>query len=76
MDHNDIDRLEAKVDKLTDAMTGLVLFIERQAVQATTLADHGKRIRETEQKLAAWINRGIGAWGIAAVAFSAYRAFT
>jgi len=73
----DFHRLENKVDKLTDAVLRLILLEERQSAQ-------GERIGVVEQKLAVnestlvrvdskverWINRGIGAWGIAVVLFA------
>lgn len=73
----DFNRLESKVDKLTDAVLRLILLEERQSAQ-------GERIGVVEQKIAVnestlsrvdskverWINRGIGAWGVAAVLFA------
>lgn len=73
----DFNRLESKVDKLTDAVLRLVLVEERQSAQ-------GERIGLVEQKIAVnestlvridskverWINRGIGAWGVAVVLFA------
>jgi hypothetical protein len=73
----DFQRLEAKVDKLTDAVMRLVLIEERQTTQ-------GERIGAVEQRVSAaetliesndrllhrWINRGVGAWGVALVVFA------
>ncbi len=73
----DFNRLESKVDKLTDAVLRLILLEERQSAQ-------GERIGIVEQKIAVnesttaridskverWINRGIGAWGVAVVLFA------
>lgn len=75
--NDDFIRLESKVDKLTDAVMRLVLLEERQTNQ-------GERIGAVEQRVAAneiatnkvdakverWINRGIGAWAVAAVIFT------
>lgn len=77
MSDEDFRRLESKVDKLTDAVTKLVLVEERQANQ-------GARIGSVEQKVAAidaallkvdrtvhmWINRGIGVWALVVVLFA------
>lgn len=74
---NDFRRLEDKVDKLTDAVMRLVLVEERQS-------NMSERISVAEQKIAAceasftrvdskverWVNRGIGAWAVAAVLFT------
>lgn len=77
LSQEDFNRLENKVDKLTDAVLRLILLEERQSAQ-------GERIGVVEQKIAVneatliridskverWINRGIGAWGIAVVLFA------
>jgi uncharacterized protein YigA (DUF484 family) len=74
-----LERLENKVDKLTDAVTQLVRVEERQI-------NHGVRIGEVEHKLALthnnvvmvekkvdqWINRGIGLWSVAIVLWTLY----
>lgn len=74
-----LERLEHKVDKLTDAVTQLVRVEERQI-------NHGVRIGEVEHKLALtqqhvttvekkvdqWINRGIGLWSVAIVLWTVY----
>lgn len=70
---NDLHRLEEKVDVLTDAVTKLVLFEERQSVQALAIKSLTDRLEATEQKLAMWINRGMGVWGVAAAAVAVYR---
>ncbi len=78
----DFGRVEEKVDKLTEAVSKLVLFEERQAMQ-------GQRIGKVEERLAAaeaaasaidrkvdsWINRGIGGWAIVITVWSLYQAF-
>jgi hypothetical protein len=77
MTDDDFRRLEGKVDKLGDAIQRLILIEERQSSQ-------GERIGRVEQRVAAvetatsktdrmvqmWINRGIGVWGLAVVAFT------
>lgn len=68
-------RLENKVDSLTDAITKLVLFEERQSVQALAISAIVTRVTITEQKLDMWINRGIGVWALAMTAFTFYKAY-
>lgn len=77
MTDDDFKRLEGKVDKLSDAVTKLVLVEERQTNQ-------GERIGRVEQRVAAveastaktdkvlhqWINRGIGVWAVVLVLFT------
>lgn len=77
MTDDDFRRLEGKVDKLSDAVTKLVLVEERQTNQA-------ERIGKVEQKIASldtahtkldrtvhmWINRGVGVWALAVAIFS------
>ena len=48
---NDLYRIESKVDDLTQAVTKLVLFEERQTVQAISIAALTLRVASTEQKL-------------------------
>lgn len=73
----DIQRLEAKLDKLTDAVMRLVVLEERQThttemlhqlqvVQATTAAN----FRQLERNHEKWVNRGIGAWGLACLTYA------
>lgn len=73
----DIQRLEAKVDKLTDAVMRLVILEERQT--HTTEALHQLRVDQTatdlnlrklERSHEKWINRGIGAWGLACAIYA------
>ena len=68
-------RLEQKVDDLTEAVTKLVLFEERQAVQALAITSLSTRVSAAEQKLDMWVNRGIGVWALAVAALAAYRVF-
>lgn len=73
----DFGRLEAKVDKLTDAVLRLVLLEERQSAQGERIGAAEQRIAISEStllrvdaKVERWVNRGIGAWGIAMVLFA------
>lgn len=75
--HDDFNRLESKVDKLTDAVMRLVLLEERQTNQAErigsleqTIANTDKYVNKVDAKVERWINRGIGAWAVAAVIFT------
>lgn len=67
-------RLEKKVDTLLDAVTKLVLFEERQSVQSLAITRLADRTDDVEKKLDMWVNRGVGAWAIAAIAFTIYQA--
>ena len=73
--HDPFHRLERKVDDLTDAVTKLVLFEERQTVQALAITSLSSRVESTEQKLDMWVNRGIGVWAFAVTIFTVYKAF-
>lgn len=84
MDHTaqQLQRLENKVDKLTDAVTQLVRVEERQITHGVRLGDVENRITHlavvtgaTEKRLDQWINRGIGMWSIAVVLWSVFLAF-
>lgn len=77
MTDEDFRRLESKVDKLTDAVTRLILIEERQSSQGerigkceSALAVHDQAIHKTDRKVDQWINRGIGVWAAAAVLFT------
>ncbi len=48
----DLFRLESKVDALTGAINRLVLFEERQAVQALAIIENSKMTKEVSEKLA------------------------
>lgn len=76
MTDSDFQRLESKVDKLTDAITKLVLVEERQANQGerigkceAAIAVHDSAINKTDRVLHQWINRGVGVWAAAGVLF-------
>lgn len=73
----DIQRLEAKVDKLTDAVMRLVILEERQTHTTETL--HQLQVNQTavdinlrklERSHEKWVNRGIGAWGLACAIYA------
>jgi hypothetical protein len=73
----DFLRLEAKVDKLTDAVMRLVLIEERQTTQGerigqceTRIAVNEAAIAKTERKVDQWVNRGIGVWLAVASVFA------
>jgi len=76
MTDEDFRRLESKVDKLTDAVTRLILIEERQSSQGerigkleTNHASLATAQTKTERTLQMWVNRGVGVWvavGIAA----------
>lgn len=73
----DLRRLEQKVDKLTDAVSKLILFEERQMNQGERIGkcEAGLAVAETsiarvDRKLDQWINRGIGVWAAAAILFT------
>ena len=73
----DILRLEAKVDKLTDAVMRLVLIEERQTTQGerigaceTKIAVTEAAITKTDRKVDQWVNRGVGVWLAAVVLFT------
>lgn len=74
MSDETLHRLEGKVDILTAAITKLVLFEERQAVQQLAIGSLTAKLDATESKLDQWVNRGIGVWGLALVAFSVWKA--
>jgi hypothetical protein len=73
----DFLRLEAKVDKLTDAVMRLVLIEERQTTQGerigqceTKIAVQEASITEVDRKVDQWVNRGIGVWLAAVSVFA------
>ncbi len=63
----DIARIENKVDDLTGAVTRLVLFEERQALQSVAIKELDARTLATDKKLDSWINRGIGVWFVVTI---------
>ena len=73
MTPSDFSRLEDKVDILTDAVTKLVLFEERQTVQALAINNLTIRTDAVERKLDMWINRGVGAWALLASVLAIFK---
>lgn len=76
----DLIRLEAKVDKLTDAVMRLILIEERQSSQGERIGAVEQRtaavetaVAKTDRVLQMWINRGIGVWGLVVVLFTLYQ---
>jgi len=74
----DLKRLEDKLDKLTDAVMRLVILEERQTHQTEqiaklneTCAQQQTQINYVDRRLEKWINRGIGAWGLASAVYLA-----
>lgn len=77
MTDDDFKRLEQKVDKLTDAVSKLVLVEERLANQGERIGRVEQRVTSNEtahnkldRKVEMWINRGIGVWGLAVTLFA------
>lgn len=77
MTDDDFRRLEEKVDRLTDAVTRLVIFEERQSNQGerltlldTRVANIDAAAHKLERKVDQWINLGRGAWALALVLFA------
>jgi hypothetical protein len=77
MTDEDFRRLESKVDKLTDAVTRLILIEERQSSQGerigkleTNHASLATSHAKTERTLQMWVNRGIGVWVAVGIAFT------
>jgi hypothetical protein len=75
-DNDALDRLERKVDRLTDAVMRLVLIEERQSTQGERIGAleqrtsvHETIMQKTERKVDQWVNRGIGAWAVAVLLF-------
>lgn len=75
-DHN-LTSIERRLDRLADAVEKLVLIEERQSAQGVRIGAVEKRVitveaaqRATDKKVDMWINRGIGAWAIAATLFA------
>lgn len=73
----DFRRLESKVDKLTDAISRLLVVEERMANQGerigkveASMAAHTIEISHNRSEIDRWVQRGIGAWAVAAVLFA------
>ena len=77
MTDDDFKRLENKVDKLTDAVSKLILFEERQLNQGerigaieTKVSVHDNSLQRIDRKVDQWVNRGVGVWAAAAIVFA------
>ena len=77
MTDDDFRRLEGKVDKLSDAVTKLVLVEERQTNQGERIGKLEQRVAsvetansKTDRTLHMWINRGVGVWALAVALFA------
>lgn len=75
--NEDLRRIETKVDKLTDAVTRLILVEERQTAQGvriTALEDKTEdleyKYNKVDRKVERWVNMGMGAWAIVVVIFA------
>ena len=75
--NEDLKRIESKVDKLTDAVTRLILVEERQTAQGvriTNLEDKTEELdhkyNKVDRKVERWVNMGMGAWAIVVVIFA------
>ena len=81
-DAPNLTSIERRLDRLADAVEKLVLIEERQSAQGIRIGTVEDRIvsvenaqRATDAKVDMWINRGIGAWAIAATLFAALKTF-
>lgn len=75
--NEDLKRIENKVDKLTDAVTRLILVEERQTAQARRLTDievnlkhFEKDLHVLDKKVDKWISMGTGAWAVIVTVFA------
>jgi len=75
--NEDLKRIETKVDKLTDAVTRLILVEERQNAQGVRIDDLedkteelDKTIARVDRKVERWVNMGMGAWALLATLFA------
>lgn len=81
-EESNLSSIERRLDRLTDAVEKLVLIEERQTAQAARIGQLEARVSEcessqrvTDAKVDMWINRGIGAWALAATVFSVLKTF-
>jgi hypothetical protein len=79
--NSDFDRLETKVDKLTDALQQLVRVEERQTNQGARIGSAEKNLavmeaelRGLHKKVDQWINRGIGLWAAVCTGWGVFQA--
>jgi hypothetical protein len=75
--NEDLKRIETKVDKLTDAVTRLILVEERQTAQGVRIGalenksvELDRDVREVDRKVDRWVNMGVGAWALLATAYA------
>lgn len=75
--NEDLKRIESKVDKLTDAVTRLILVEERQTAQGvriTSLEEKTEEIevcvRKVDRKVERWVNMVLGAWAVVLAVFA------
>jgi hypothetical protein len=75
--NEDLKRIETKVDKLTDAVTRLILVEERQTAQGVRITaledkteDLDNKYNKVDRKVERWVNMGMGAWAIVVVIFA------
>jgi len=75
--NEDLKRIENKVDKLTDAVTRLILVEERQNAQGVRITqleekteELDKHISKVDRKVERWVNMGMGAWALLATLFA------
>lgn len=71
-DGGDLVRLEAKVDRLSEAVTRLVLFEERQMTQGQHLAAVEARLKALEVVVSSWVNRAIGVSALIGLAWTLF----
>lgn len=76
-----LNRLEAKMDRLTEAVTALVRVEERQMTHGQRIGALESRASTTETnitnvrtELSKWINRGVGGWALVIVLWTIYLA--
>ena len=74
--NEDLKRIETKVDKLTDAVTRLILVEERQTAQGVRIGtlevssvDMKHKIDKVDRKVDRWVHMGMGAWAVVATLF-------
>ena len=75
--NEDLKRIESKVDKLTDAVTRLILVEERQAAQGVRIGsleqksiELNRDIIDVDRKVDRWVNMGVGAWALLATLYA------
>lgn len=81
-DETNLTSIERRLDRLADAVEKLVLIEERQSAQGARIdtvevriSAVEKSVQDTDKKVDKWINRGIGAWALAATVFGLLKTF-